>query len=145
MSASCSVQLLPSFCELLQLCTLRNGSNSIDRLGRFHEVHAGGEAHLSFAPAIGDCTRRVGLHKRGIDNRSCIRKGCRASRHAVSPLFAICLSISVWLTSKIPRISAATTACLISVSSLSCFCSPLNDQLVDPRNVISPSTMQTLR
>ena len=43
------------------------------------------------------------------------------------------------------RVSAATTAFLLRVSSLSCRCSPDRDQLVEPFTVYTPSTMTTFR
>src|SRR4051794_20718216 len=48
---------------------------------------------------------------------------------------AICLSIQSWFRSNTARVSAATTALRLRVSSLSCFCSPASDQFVEPRTV----------
>src|SRR6266481_9625984 len=59
-----------------------------------------------------------------------------ASRLATLSLVpVICLSMKSWFKSRIARVSAATTALRLSVSSLSCFCSPDKDQLVEPFTV----------
>src|SRR5262249_29166696 len=57
----------------------------------------------------------------------------------------ICLSMKSWLRSKIARVSAATTALRLRVSSLSCCCSPDRDQLVEPLTVYTPSTITIFR
>ena len=43
------------------------------------------------------------------------------------------------------RVSAAITAFRLRLSSLSCCCSPDNDQLVNPFTVYTPSTMTIFR
>src|SRR5271154_6783626 len=62
-----------------------------------------------------------------------------------SPVPAICLSMKSWFKSKIARVSAATTALRLRVSSLSCCCSPDKDQLVEPLTVYTPSTITIFR
>src|SRR5258708_2970253 len=58
---------------------------------------------------------------------------------------AICLSMKSWLRSRMARVSAATTALRLRVSSLSCCCSPDRDQLVEPLTVYTPSTITIFR
>src|ERR1035438_264867 len=60
-------------------------------------------------------------------------------------VLAICFNISTWLMSKMVRYCAASTGFWLTVSWLSCACSPLIDQFVLPLTTHRLSTINTLR